>query len=507
MSFKPQSSIEKKIAKTKIVFIEEDLNVKSLDKELFLLRKIISGTNEGLWIFDVEAAKVYVNNRWVEMMGYDISEVSSDRNLWLDWVHEDDKSESIKSFMKRIKEKDDSEYQHIFRLRHKSGKYCYIRNRSNFLYSKEGKLEYVVGTHKDVTEEVKAKKALEKTKEKYYILYQNSQVVIVITEASTGKILEANKKFYQLTGADSNKELYIQDFYYNLEDRIAFIDELKEYGKVEDFELELKNIHGNKLHGLVSATLNREEDRLEAVVSDITALKKSMIELEQVNYELDRFVYHASHDLRSPLKSILGLVNILRMDNEPEIYQKCVDEIENSVKRLDDLVGDLLHISRNSRLEIKKEKVSIQVELSQAIAVYGAIENMRNLQVYSHIRELVPFYSDPPRIRIILNNLISNAIKYRRDIDNSFIRVTAKIDEKEARITIEDNGEGIPEDKISTIFNMFSRATEKSSGSGLGLYLVETTVDKLNGQIYVSSKEGEGTTFRVIIPNHYSDMV
>ncbi|NMM49629.1 PAS domain-containing sensor histidine kinase [Marinigracilibium pacificum] len=500
--------IEDKISRARMVLIEGDPEIASQNKELFLMRKIISGTYEGLWLFDVKDEKVYVNDQWIKMMGYEVNEVDLNMNLWMDWVHEEDKGIAIRSFMEKLENVEPSEFYQIFRLKHKAGNYCYIRSRANFLYDEEGNLEYIVGTHKDVSEEIKAKKELEEAKEKYYILYQNSQVVTVITEASTGKILEANRRFYQLTGADKDSdEVYIQNFYHSPEDRKRFLEKLYRDGRVEDFELEIRTVWGGKLYGLVSATLNKDKDRLDAVISDITELKKSMIELEQVNYELDRFVYHASHDLRSPLKSVLGLVNLLRKDEDPEIQAKCVDEIENSVKRLDDLVGDLLHISRNSRLDIKKERIHLQVEVNQAIAVYGAIENMKNLQVFSHIREIEPFYSDPPRVRIVLNNIISNALKYRRDIPDSYIRITAVVTEKEAVITIEDNGEGIPENKIDGIFDMFSRATEKSSGSGLGLYLVDTTIDKLNGTIEVESEEGKGTTFKVVIPNHYSDSI
>ena len=110
--------------------------------------------------------------------------------------------------------------------------------------------------------------------------------------------------------------------------------------------------------------------------------------------------------------------------------------------------------------------------------------------------------SDATRLRIILNNIISNAIKYRSfDKDNSFIRIEVVVSEKECKLTIEDNGEGIEESKLPHIFDMFYRATVKSTGSGLGLYIVKKVIDKLKASIEVDSEEMEGTTFTIIIPN------
>ena len=112
------------------------------------------------------------------------------------------------------------------------------------------------------------------------------------------------------------------------------------------------------------------------------------------------------------------------------------------------------------------------------------------------------FYTDPVRLKIILSNLISNAIKYYNPIIKSpFIEVKIKYDTQSASIRIIDNGIGIPQTHISNIFKMFYRASEIAKGSGIGLYIVKETVEKIKGTVTVKSKVGEGTEFEITIPS------
>jgi signal transduction histidine kinase len=107
-------------------------------------------------------------------------------------------------------------------------------------------------------------------------------------------------------------------------------------------------------------------------------------------------------------------------------------------------------------------------------------------------------------LTIILNNFISNGIRYFDPAKSlPFIEIRMVVDEKEAQITIEDNGIGIKEEEVENIFKMFYRASESSKGSGLGLFIVKESVDRLGGKITVASKLGKGTKFIVTLPNHY----
>jgi signal transduction histidine kinase len=176
--------------------------------------------------------------------------------------------------------------------------------------------------------------------------------------------------------------------------------------------------------------------------------------------------------------------------------------MRGSVNKLDDLISDIIHFSRNARLDITPEPVHFE-NLAQEtfdhlkyLPTAGSIETSVSIEPYTN------FYSDPKRLRILFNNLVSNAFRYH-DLskDTPFIKIQVCFKQDQAVITVTDNGKGIHPDHVDDIFEMFFRATEDSQGSGLGLYIVKETVEKLQGTIQVDSKVREGTTFTLHIPN------
>jgi PAS domain S-box-containing protein len=236
-------------------------------------------------------------------------------------------------------------------------------------------------------------------------------------------------------------------------------------------------------------------------------LRSKNTELEKINKELDSFVYSASHDLRAPLKSVLGLVNLTKMDYELSNYESIYEYstlIEKSIIKLDDTLQKIINYSANARSEIVYESIDFESMINDIYDTLMYIPRFTkiNKKITVH-KETDRFMCDTGRITIIFNNLISNAIKYSNSyIDNSYMHVDVTITEKEAVIIFEDNGIGINEAYLDKIFNMFYRATEKSDGSGLGLYIVKEVIDKLHGTISVTSKINEGTKFTIHIPNH-----
>jgi PAS domain S-box-containing protein len=233
-------------------------------------------------------------------------------------------------------------------------------------------------------------------------------------------------------------------------------------------------------------------------------LKEQNEELKKVNNELDQFVYRTSHDLRSPLTSILGLVNIARMDDAHLFKNSYLDMIEKSIQKLDKFIGDIIDYSRNSRLEIQIEMIDFTIEINDIIDSLQFLDRENLIKKEILINATVPFFGDKLRLHIILNNLIANAFKYHRfGHPNLFVKIKVEITKNLAIISIEDNGRGISNEYIDKIFDMFFRASEKETGSGLGLYIVKESIKKLNGTIYVTSTLDKGTTFVLNLPNTY----
>jgi len=236
-----------------------------------------------------------------------------------------------------------------------------------------------------------------------------------------------------------------------------------------------------------------------------SALRKQNHELVKINKELDSFVYSVSHNLRAPLMSVLGLVQLAKMnDNNGEaIYDTYFDKIEQSIHRLDNTLKEILDYSRNARSEVKIERVYLKKLIEDMFERLHYMEGSDKIEKIVSVEEHIPFYSDPQRLSVIFNNLISNAIKYRSSREaNQYIRIVVTVDETEARVNFEDNGIGIPQELQTRIFDMFFRATELSEGAGLGLYIVKEAIDKLHGVINVESASRRGTAFHLTIPNH-----
>ncbi len=235
----------------------------------------------------------------------------------------------------------------------------------------------------------------------------------------------------------------------------------------------------------------------------LSSVRKRNRQLQKLNAELDSFVYSTSHDLRAPLMSVLGLVNIAKLDSEGDKVKEYLDTIEHSVKKLDAFISDIIDYSRNSRLEITKELVNVKKLFD------GLFESLTYLDPENKIKwsininpDFTEINIDKRRLSIILSNIISNCYRYSRNyIQQPFIHVNVSGNQREVIFEIEDNGKGINKEHQDKIFNMFYRASEDSNGSGLGLYIVKETIDKLGGSVAVKSEFGSGTTFYVHIPN------
>jgi signal transduction histidine kinase len=231
-------------------------------------------------------------------------------------------------------------------------------------------------------------------------------------------------------------------------------------------------------------------------------LKKQNEELTKINAELDRFVYSASHDLRAPLMSVKGLINMIKVDPDKNNIDQYLNLIEKSVNKLDHFISDIINYSRNSRMDILPKEIDFESLVQESIDSLKFMEGAEQVSSSRRINITAPFFSDYSRLQIIFNNIISNAVRYRDCRKaNSFLDINIIADEEKALLIFKDNGVGILEEYVDKIFKMFFRANADSKGSGLGLYIVKSAIEKLNGEIQVFSKLGEGTEFRIIVPN------
>jgi signal transduction histidine kinase len=224
-------------------------------------------------------------------------------------------------------------------------------------------------------------------------------------------------------------------------------------------------------------------------------------QLSKTNQELDRFVYSASHDLKAPLSSMLGLIEIAQRTEDPEEIQTCLDMMRERVNNLDDFIKEIIDYSRNSRLELKKETFALMTLMKEVVDGLRYAEGFENIYIVYNLSSELEMISDRSRLKVVLNNLISNAFKYHDPAkENPLIEVSASNENGNLKIEIKDNGLGIAPEHQAKVFDMFYRASEKSKGSGLGLYIVKETIEKMSGRISVESQLSKGTKFTVFLP-------
>ena len=233
-------------------------------------------------------------------------------------------------------------------------------------------------------------------------------------------------------------------------------------------------------------------------------LRKQNEELIKINKELDSFVYSVSHNLRAPLMSVLGLINLVQLENKSadQSLHDYFQMMQQSIHKLDDTLKEILDYSRNARSALTLSQVDVRRMVLESFEKMKYMEGSEDIKKSVKIEQEVAFYTDAYRLSVIINNVVSNAIKYR-DIHKKHheLVVDAVFSDTDLVLSFRDNGIGIAAEYVPKIFEMFFRATERSEGAGLGLYIVKETADKLHGTITVESVVGEGTTFKVVIPN------
>jgi signal transduction histidine kinase len=256
-------------------------------------------------------------------------------------------------------------------------------------------------------------------------------------------------------------------------------------------------------NNITTRVLNRRKEVLQKLIDERTKdLQKANEELMLRNTELDRFVYSASHDLSAPLKSVLGLIAVSRMENPDEQHAQYLAMMEASVRKLEDFIKDVVSYSRNTRIEVKMETFHFPELVRDILDDHQYSPNFSKISFEVSDPAGIRMTSDVMRLKIILNNLVSNAIKFHRfdSADVPFIRICLSHQDRAYVVTVQDNGQGIDEQHLSRIFEMFYRASEQAQGSGLGLYILKEAVSKMNGRVTVKSTLDVGTTFTVMLP-------
>ena len=466
----------------------------------------------GYWSWHLDSNLVEWSNEMYEIYGVS-DKASITLEKVIEFIHPDD-SNVLAEFLNR-KPEDDHTIPAVYKICLKDNTVKHILSFSENVYNNEGKPIQLHGTAIDITKNILAEEALRETKEKFAKAFETNLMGMIMLDDQK-RVIEANKTVFSILG--TAREALIGKTVFDSgvisieeNERLKLWEQFLENGKVINQELAIQLRNGQAKSLLISIEslhFNNKESYLVNLIDDTKrkeaekALKSQYIELKKTNSELDSFVYSASHELRAPLASVLGLIQLTLMEEREPQLALHLNMMEKSIERLDDFIKDIIEYSRNKHVDVKLETINFTNLLENSLESLWYLENTNKVNIEININDKVGFVSDSKRISIVLNNFISNAIKYH-DLEKKAPSIWIGINttKKEAIITIKDNGLGIEEKEIDKIFNMFYRVSSRIMGSGIGLFIVKEVLTKLNGTMVVKSKLGEGSMFTIKIPN------
>ncbi|WP_158795766.1 hybrid sensor histidine kinase/response regulator [Pedobacter sp. L105] len=228
-------------------------------------------------------------------------------------------------------------------------------------------------------------------------------------------------------------------------------------------------------------------------------LRNKIKELEKTNDELNRFIYSISHELRAPLVSVIGIVNLVKMEGLYHSSGEYWELIESCSNKLDYYIQKTLQYYKNNKNVSDLSEINFKKLVDEIIDLYSYTD--RDTKFNLNINQPGSFIGDSFRIEVILGNLISNAIKYQKDSEHQkVVDIHIDVSPYKVDISITDNGLGILNEHLEKIFTQFFK-TKNNKGSGLGLFIVKEALNKIDGKISVRSSLNQGTTFKITIPN------
>lgn len=378
----------------------------------------------------------------------------------------------------------------------------------------------LVAVFRNITEQAKAEESLRESEQKFRLAFQTNPDSINLNRMSDGLYIDINEGFTKIMGYTREEVIGRSSLELNIwndpADRARLVSGLKERGYVENLEAVFRRKNGDLVTGLMSARLLRmnNDDVILNVTRDVTERKQTLLELiaakekaEQSDKLKTAFLQNMSHEIRTPLNGILGFTELLNEEDiTPEEVKKYSEIINSSGNRLLDLINSLIDISK---IEAGLEEVSLQDVkpdelIHEMVQQYGVMIGNRNVLLRSDIPfSKRPFilFSDRLKLRQVLSNLMSNALKFTRE---GTITVGYTLEPKEIRFHVRDTGIGISEEHLERIFDRFFQANTSISrghgGTGLGLPLCKGMIELLGGRIWAESKPGQGSCFFFTVP-------
>lgn len=486
---------------------------KELKEKTLLIDTLLESSQVGYWDWNVKEDKQFISQAIKQMFGYSPDELIGDSNLIREKIHPEDLDNINKVIEQHFKSKGETPFSTIMRYFHKDGSIVWVLTKGKVVeWDSEGKPLRMLGSNFNITNLMQTKNALELSELRFKSSFKHAGIGIALV-APDGKPFEVNEVFQQLLQY-SEKELKSMTFAElthpnDAEKDVETYKELLE-GKIPNYNLDKRYIRKDKtsIWCNLSVALVRDQatnDPLYAIamVQDITSQKRAEQELKKTNEQLENFAFLASHDLQEPLSTIKSFTNLIERRFGKELTedgQTYLNFISSASARMSTLIKDLLDYSRIgtnrklSTVDCNELLKNIQNDLSAQIHESDVTINVEPLPT------LTAYHTE---LRLLFQNLISNAIKFNDPKRKLVISISVQSKLNEWIFEVKDNGIGIEEKYIDKIFKLFHRLHSKSEfeGTGIGLAHCQKIVELHEGSIWVESEFGVGSSFFFSIPN------
>ena len=489
--------------------VQSDISRAKLDAERIMaskqrLRAVIESMNVGTWEWNVQSGDVVYNERWAQIMGRTLQEISpTSIDTWLQYVHPDDVSAS-NALMLRHFAGETPFFDTRRRMRHRDGHWVWVHERGRVVsWTEDGKPLLMYGTHTDVTEQHNAEIALLESEARLRGLFEFSPVGIALNDYATGAFLDVNDAL--LAPGGYSREEFLKMSYRDItppeyaEAEALQLQYLRQFERYGPYEKEYIRKDGSRYPVVLNGMMLKEESGrrlIWSIIEDVSERKRA----EQIKSE---FLSTVSHELRTPLTSIAGALSLLEggaLGSFPEDVRQMLSIAYRNSQHLTYLVNDLLDMEQ---LVAGKLTVTLTTQPLMPVIETSVRENQSFAdqfgvqQVIVEREDDVRVDVDAERLHQVMTNLLSNAAKFSPASGTVRVRVRRQGDW--VRVAVEDDGQGVPEEFRDHIFQKFSQAdnsdTRRKRGTGLGLAISRELVERMQGRIGFESVVGHGATF------------
>lgn len=454
-------------------------------------------------LMDVSGNVLEMNHAATKLFGYDIT---TEKLNVIKLIYKEDYQYAMQSFQQLITKGSFIDYQ--ARVYTKNNGVRNVHINASIIKDKKGVPLGAQGIVTDITEQLEQKRIFEEQKKQLSVIVDNSSLGIALTQF--GKILQTNKAFQNLLGY-THKELLqkeVKDISLKEEYNASanYMEEMNA-GLIDNFSINKQYVKkGNSTFWAKTnvAAVRNPDGSIQyqvALIEDITEQlesekqkEKLLEDLERTNQDLKDYAHIVSHDLKSPLRNIYALVNWIKEDYSSSFDKMGLNHlamIEKTLEKMETLINDILSYSSVSN---KEELQSNPIDLNTLVDEIKNIVLIPKNTIVSTKKKLPVINADATRIQQLFQNLIGNAVIYM-DKENGMVEIDYEDKKDHYQFSIKDNGVGIKKEYHEKIFKMFESVGDNENSSGIGLAIVKKIVTLYEGNIWLESTPGIGTTF------------